>query len=480
MKVKHCLKYFTANFTAIAIALSLQSLTKAQTKTDASFSNLRGRLSSEWENVVLTRSLESSTQINNLEFSPDGQLLASVGASQITIWDVDNGEIQRVLTGHSASEIELEMAPTAIAFSPDSSFIATSTWSQGLLTPDQAIVVRDVATGEEVLSITEESGCRQILFDNSGDILYGACDSGITAWSFPDGEKLFSFNNENAVEAIALSPDGKVIATVDANIPREHKNLARQETNHQIRLWQLDDSEPRFIRALDGHANEIIQLKFTADGKRLVSSSYDGKINVWHWRRGTIQRNTSNLYSRGGIFSLSANSQLIAGNFHSSTITNLVTGLPLRNTLKLQQKQKASLMAFNPQNQIFAKVKNQTDGNSLINLWSTANSQPEKVSTKNNYRTIPVSKYWINQEQPSESKINKPSSIGEDPQAITLSALGLTEIIKSEEQVEVKYSQDNLATVTVTQTNLPDDSVAGIRYVFSILSIFLLPIINIR
>ena len=277
---------------------------------------------------------------------------------------------------------------------------------------------------------------------------------------------MFGFNDENPVEAIALSPDGKVMATVNADVPKEHKNLAQQETNYQIRLWQLDDSEPKFIKALNGHANAIVQLKFTADGKRLVSSSYDGKINVWHWRQGTIQRSTSNLYSGGGIFSLNANSQLIAGNFHSSTIIDLVTGLPLRNTLKLQQKQKASTMAFNPQNQLFAKVKNQTEGDSVINLWSTANSQLKKVSTKNNYRTIPIDEYWSNQEQPaSDAATSKPSSIGEDPKEIALSALGSFEAVESaQEQVQVEYPTNDLATVTITQTDLADDSVAAMRY----------------
>ena len=374
MKVRHYGKYFVA----VAITLSLQSSIKARSKPDTSFANLRQRLASEWENAVLTRSLESMTKIDAIEFSPDGQLLASVGASQITLWDVDSGEIQRVLPGHYASEIELEIAPTAIAFSANSRFIATSSWGQGLLTPDRAIIVTDVATGEEILSITEESGCRQILFDASGDTIYAACDSGITAWSFPDGEKLFSFATKNPVEAITLSPDGTIMATVDANLSGDQKqehSLDQQRKNHQIQLWQLGSSQPKLLKALKGHDNEILQLEFTADGKRLVSSSYDGKINVWHWRQGTIQRNTSNLYSENGVFSLSANSQLIAGNFHSSTMINLITGLPLRNTLKFRQKKETSLMAFNSQHQLFAKVTNKIDSKSLINLWSAENSQ---------------------------------------------------------------------------------------------------------
>ncbi len=303
------------------------------------------------------------------------------------------------------------------------------------------------------------------MFDGSEEIIYGACDAGVTAWSLSDGKKLFSFASEYPVEAIAQTPDGTVMATVNANVSGGHT----KEPGHQIQLWQLDSSEPKLIKALDGHDNDIVQLKFTADGERLVSSSYDGQIKVWNWQQGTLDRKTSNLYSNNGVFSLSANSQLIAGNFHSSTMINLVTGLPLRNTFKPRQKQ-LSVMAFNPQNQLFARVENSPDSNSLIDLWSTDNFLAELSSIRDSYRTIPISKYWINQEQQhiaqeSEAEINKPVSIGVDPQAIAQSAIGLSETSESEqEQVQLEYPEANLARVTITQTNLTDDSVADIRY----------------
>ncbi len=456
MNSERYLKYFTA----IAIALSLQLSIKAQTKHN-SLGNLRQQLSSAWENAVLVGSLESTTPVNALKFSPNGQLLASVGASQTTLWNMNTKAIQRILPGHYARDIGLEIAPTAIAFSPNSRFLATSTWSQGLLRADQAIMVRDVTTGEVVLNLDELDGCKQILFDGSGKIIYGACDAGITAWSFPDGKKLFNFASESAVEAIALSPDGTVMATVKANVS------GKQEQNNQIQLWQLDPAKPSLLRTLDGHVNDIAQLEFTPNGEQLISSSYDGKINVWNWHQGTITKKTNSLYSNDGVFSLSANGQLIAGNFHSATISSLVTGLPLRNTLKLGQK--TSIMAFSPQNQLLARVKNQIDRNSLIDLWSTDNSQPnQQLPIKDNYRVIPVSKYWINQEhqqkiQTAQTQLDKPISIGKDPQAIALAGLGLTEVAASAQEVKIEYD-DHLATVKITQTNLADDSVAGRRY----------------
>ena len=151
-------------------------------------------------------------------------------------------------------------------------------------------------------------------------------------------------------------------------------------------------------------------------------------------------------------------------------MTNLATGLPLQNTRKLRQNKAVNIMAFNPQSQIFAEVENRIDSNSHINFWSVDNSAiatPEDI--RDSYRAIPLLKYWTNQSQPKIQAAappnNKPSSIGTDPQAIALSALGLKEIVESEqEEVKTEYINDNLAQVTITQTNLPDDSVAAIRY----------------
>ncbi|MEM7595583.1 MAG: hypothetical protein AAF383_29460, partial [Cyanobacteria bacterium P01_A01_bin.83] len=120
---------------AMAIAISMQSSTTAQIKspeTKGSLGiNLREQLASDWSKAVITNTLESPYEVKAIQFSPDGQLLAVVGASQIAIWDLKQGQIQRILPGHYARSVNMEIAPTAIAFSPDSRFIATTSWSQG-------------------------------------------------------------------------------------------------------------------------------------------------------------------------------------------------------------------------------------------------------------------------------------------------------------------------------------------------------------
>ena len=361
MSYHRYLKYFGA----AAIAIYLQS------EIFASPLVFKERLSSPWESAVLTHTLSFPTRVNTIQFSPDGKILAGIGANQIALWRVDNAEIEGILPNYYATKLGLKIAPTAIAFSPDSRFLATATWSQGLLTPDYSIVVWEIATGEKVLSLQDSSGCRQVLFDVEGEIIYGACDFGVTAWSVPEGKKLFSFDGDYPVEKIALHPQKKLVATVDANTTGKRKGKS-----NQIQLWQIDRDKSTLLKTLDGHVNDIARLEFTADGKRLVSSSYDGKIKVWNWQQGTIYPKTNSLYSNDGWFSLSADSRLIAGNFKQSAIASLITGLPLINVKTTGRGNNA--IAFSPQERIYVTVEQSPQSDrSLIHLWQVDASQPK-------------------------------------------------------------------------------------------------------
>ena len=378
----------------IAIALPIFGLdlkTFTQTNLDVladSKIDFQNRLSSPWSDADLIYTLESPSTIDLIEFSPNGKILATVESGQVKLWNTRSGKIEGVLHSYRATEHNLKIAPTAIAFSLDSRFVATATWSQGLLAPDRSLVIWDVAKGEKVLQLQESAGCRQVLFDPSGEILYAACELGVTAWSFPQGKKLFSFDIEYPVDAIALSHDGKIMVTADANTTGKQK-----EQNARIELWKLDKDKPTLLKTLDGHDNNIAKVEFTADDKKLVSSSYDGKINVWNWQTGEIERKTNNLHSRNGLFSLSANSRLIAGSFHSSAMTSLITGLPLRNVMPILNKKETKLMAFSRQGNLFAGVKSSKSDGDRVYLWQN-NTQKQSLKTNNNaYTTLDLGEY---------------------------------------------------------------------------------------
>jgi WD40 repeat protein len=66
------------------------------------------------------------------------------------------------------------------------------------------------------------------------------------------------------IRAIALSPDGRTVATAE---------------DRSALLYELATGSLR--RAVDGHRGGVSSLAFTADGKRLVTASWDHTALVW-------------------------------------------------------------------------------------------------------------------------------------------------------------------------------------------------------
>jgi WD40 repeat protein len=60
-----------------------------------------------------------------------------------------------------------------------------------------------------------------------------------------------------------------------------------------------DDISPR-SRTLRGHTNSVLSVKFTRDGKTLVSSSRDDTIKVWDVATGELKRTLTN--HKGGVY----------------------------------------------------------------------------------------------------------------------------------------------------------------------------------
>lgn len=80
--------------------------------------------------------------------------------------------------------------------------------------------------------------------------------------------------HDDPIVAMALSPDGKVLATA-----------ARDNT---IKLWQLPDS--KLLHDIKGHSRTITDLAFLPDGKGLVSASADMTVRLWSVETGKLER----------------------------------------------------------------------------------------------------------------------------------------------------------------------------------------------
>jgi len=69
----------------------------------------------------------------------------------------------------------------------------------------------------------------------------------------------------NRVLSVAFSPDGKTVASTGAD--------------QLIKIWDVGTGEERLT--LKGHSSQVNSISFTSDGKTLVSGSQDGTIKLW-------------------------------------------------------------------------------------------------------------------------------------------------------------------------------------------------------
>jgi len=80
------------------------------------------------------------------------------------------------------------------------------------------------------------------------------------------------------VAAIALSADGKTVATAAAISPNG-ETLVTGSSDRTIQVWQCQDG--KILQTLTGHTDTVTAFAFSPDGTRLYSGSRDRTIQVW-------------------------------------------------------------------------------------------------------------------------------------------------------------------------------------------------------
>jgi WD40 repeat protein len=258
----------------------------------------------------LPRTLPHDISSEAIDFSPDGNVLASVGGywvPNITLWQLDT-ETQRTITIPGDSVLDA-------AFSPDGSLLAAITpdgtvglWSSetGELTvtlrdqPRQVInhvnfslhgrLVAASYTAEETSTIeiwdvaasldaNEGVLYRTLSWENSygADVPFAFSSSGqlaapgygsVLIWDIENQTQRLVIDNQFSVRAIAFSPDGSLLAIA-----------ATSGTGNEIRLWDAQSGEQ--IATLVGHTSWINALVFNPTGTLLASGSNDGTIRLW-------------------------------------------------------------------------------------------------------------------------------------------------------------------------------------------------------
>jgi WD40 repeat protein len=210
-------------------------------------------IDADWDSCLQT--FEGHTDpVEDVAFSPGGNIIASAGDSTVRIWDTTIGDEKFTLKGDGEHV-------TTVKVSPSSGSILASGYVDG------SVRLWDTATGEENLVLTGHDGYISALaFSSDGTrVASGSWDRKILVWDISTGETSLVLKGHERVSAIAFSIDDRTVAS--------------GAKDGSITIWDIATCEERLV--LKGHKEKVTVLAFTADDKTMASASGDGTVRLW-------------------------------------------------------------------------------------------------------------------------------------------------------------------------------------------------------
>jgi WD40 repeat protein len=230
------------------------------------------QLATTFENTIVIWDAETGYEIVNFKdnhfvtadvraiaFSPDGNHMVSGGTDYLIFWNLITTLVQK-----------RDCVVFSIAFSPDGKTLATGNL-------DATVKFWDVETRKETRSIKAVNGdYLSVAYSPDGKLLVGGGREStedtlglrprLRLWDTASGEESqFDAAPATSLEALSLSPDGKV--------------LAAGGEDKKIRLWDLSDGQGG--QSLGDHESQVIDLAFSSDGKTLASTGLMEPPRFW-------------------------------------------------------------------------------------------------------------------------------------------------------------------------------------------------------
>jgi serine/threonine protein kinase len=290
------------------------------------------RRKAEWH---CFHSFENPGRIYAIALSPTQPLLTTTSSNSIKLWDLEQLQPLRSLSGH------LDLV-TAIALSPDGKLLVSGG-------ADKLVCLWELPSGRKLATLALHS-------DTVLALALSPTQRLLASSSVYDPISLHDLNQQRQIspltghtariDALAFSPDGTLLASGSGDMT--------------IKLW--DVAKGSELRSFSGHAHQITALAFSPDGTMLASSSWDGSVKLWNLktrRHRTLEPNSGKI--NGLAFSPDGKKLAIAAN--DLHLWPLPSGKPL--ILEAAHSQGVTSVTFGQT----ADALISTGGDRRIKLW---------------------------------------------------------------------------------------------------------------
>lgn len=195
--------------------------------------DLQRELRARWNPPLPKLNYERPNLVNAIAFSPDGKKLVVGGAHELMIWDAAEGKLERRIFTRAERTY-------AMVFLPDGKLAVAG----GRPGQEGDVRIYNIAGG------TPKD--------------YGAAPAvdGVNDKTVFLRELV---QTDDTVNALALSPDGK--------------KLASGGCDRLVRVWDLASGQ--LEQAIENHADWVLAVAFTPDSKHLVTGSRDKTAKIW-------------------------------------------------------------------------------------------------------------------------------------------------------------------------------------------------------